>query len=73
MIFAMPRVRKSQMTMRPSLHPTASNVPRLLNAHVTAILVAQSREPSKSFMKGVKDGLYRDAHKSLSQQIQASK
>lgn len=36
-ILAMPLVRKSQITMRPSLQPTARSVPRLLKAHVTAI------------------------------------
>jgi len=46
-IFAIPLVRKSQMTIRPSLHPTASNVPRLLNAHVTANEM-QSKAPSNS-------------------------
>ena len=29
-ILAMPRVRKSQITMRPSLHPTANRVPNLI-------------------------------------------
>jgi len=46
-IFAMPRVRKSQITMRPSLQPTAKRVPYLLKAHVTASEM-QSREPSNS-------------------------
>jgi len=46
-IFAIPLVRKSQITIRPSLHPTASNVPRLLNAHVTANEI-QSKAPSNS-------------------------
>ena len=49
MILAMPRVRKSQMTMRPSLQPTPNNVPLLLKLHVTAMLI-QSRIPSKSLM-----------------------
>ena len=47
MIFAIPLVRKSQMTILPSLHPTARRVPNLLNWHVTAI-VTQSRVPSFS-------------------------
>ena len=47
MIFVIPLVRKSHRTMRPSLHPTASMVPRRLNEHVTAMLT-QSRRPSKS-------------------------
>jgi hypothetical protein len=46
-IFAIPLVRKSQITIRPSLHPTASSVPRLLNAHVTANEM-QSKAPSNS-------------------------
>ena len=44
--FAMPRVRKSHTTTRPSLQPTASNVPRRLKAHVRASL-PQSRRPSQ--------------------------
>jgi hypothetical protein len=61
MILAMPRVRKSQMTIRPSLQPTAKRVPNLLKKcqiiicmkqdllkqQVTAIEI-QSREPSNS-------------------------
>ena len=46
-IFAIPLVKKSQITIRPSLQPTASKVPRLLKAHVTAI-ERQSRVPSNS-------------------------
>lgn len=46
-ILAMPLVRKSQITMRPSLHPTAKRVPYLLKAHVTANEM-QSSEPSNS-------------------------
>jgi hypothetical protein len=46
-ILAMPRVRKSHSTIRPSLQPTANNVPLLLNAHVTAREI-QSRAPSNS-------------------------
>ena len=34
--FAIPRVKKSQMAIRPSLHPTASNVPLRLKAQVRA-------------------------------------
>ena len=41
------RVRKSQIKMRPSLHPTARSVPRRLKAHVIATLM-QSSVPSKS-------------------------
>lgn len=47
MILAIPRVRKSQITMRPSLQPTANNVPYLLKAQVTANDM-QSSEPSNS-------------------------
>ena len=47
MTLAMPRVRKSQMTIRPSLQPTANNVPWRLKAQVTAMLT-QSKAPSKS-------------------------
>lgn len=47
MTFAIPRVKKSHITIRPSLQPTASNVPCLLKVHVTAILT-QSSAPSKS-------------------------
>jgi len=46
-ILAIPRVRKSQITIRPSLHPTTSNVPCLLKAHVIAMLT-QSNAPSNS-------------------------
>lgn len=35
-VFAIPRVKKSQIAIRPSLHPTARSVPRRLNAHVRA-------------------------------------
>lgn len=47
MILAMPRVRKSQMTMRPSLQPTASSVPQRLKVQVRAMLI-QSSVPSAS-------------------------
>lgn len=47
MIFAIPRVKKSQTTIRPSLQPTARRVPYLLNEHVTANDI-QSNEPSNS-------------------------
>ena len=47
-IFAIPRVRKSHMTILPSLQPTASSVPRLLKAHVTGI-ERQSSVPSNSY------------------------
>merc|ERR1711862_252453 len=46
-ILVIPRVRKSQITILPSLHPTASKVPRRLNEQATAMLT-QSRAPSKS-------------------------
>ena len=46
-ILAIPRVRKSQITIRPSLQPTAKSVPHLLKAHVTAREI-QSKEPSNS-------------------------
>lgn len=46
-IFAMPRVKKSQTTMRPSLHPTARSVPYLLKQQVTANEI-QSSDPSNS-------------------------
>lgn len=44
---AIPRVKKSQMTMRPSLQPTARRVPYLLKAQVSAKDM-QSRVPSNS-------------------------
>lgn len=47
MILAMPLVKKSHITIRPSLHPTANNVPRLLKAQVTA-KDTQSKAPSNS-------------------------
>lgn len=47
MIFAMPRVKKSQITMRPSLHPTAKRVPNRLNWQVMAMVI-QSSVPSFS-------------------------
>ena len=47
MILAIPRVRKSQMTILPSLQPTAKQVPRRLNAQVTANDM-QSNVPSNS-------------------------
>lgn len=46
-ILQIPRVRKSQITIRPSLQPTASNVPRRLKTQVTAN-ETQSRDPSNS-------------------------
>ena len=46
-ILAIPLVRKSHTTIRPSLQPTANNVPRLLNVQVTAMDM-QSRAPSNS-------------------------
>ena len=46
-ILAMPRVRKSHITILPSLHPTAINDPLLLKAHVTAS-DTQSKTPSNS-------------------------
>ena len=48
MILAIPLVRKSQMTILPSLQPTARSVPRLLNVQVTAMEI-QSRAPSNSY------------------------
>lgn len=53
MILAMPLVRKSQITMRPSLQPTANKVPRLLKAQVTAI-DWQSKVPSNSYKAKVR-------------------
>ena len=47
-ILAIPRVRKSHTTILPSLQPTASRVPLLLNAQVTAN-ETQSRVPSNSW------------------------
>ena len=47
MIFAMPRVKKSQITKRPSEQPTANSEPTLLKAQHTAI-DAQSNVPSNS-------------------------
>ena len=47
MILAIPRVKKSHITIRPSLQPTAKSVPNLLNWHVIAIVI-QSRVPSFS-------------------------
>lgn len=52
MIFAIPRVRKSQITILPSLQPTANSVPLLLNVHVTAIDI-QSNAPSNSYFISV--------------------
>lgn len=49
-IFAIPRVKKSHTTTRPSLQPTASKVPWRLKAQVTAMLT-QSSAPSKSCTK----------------------
>lgn len=46
-ILAMPRVKKSQITIRPSLQPTANSVPQRLNVQVRAMLI-QSRVPSAS-------------------------
>lgn len=46
-ILAMPLVRKSQITIRPSLQPTAKSVPRLLNAQVNA-MDKESSVPSNS-------------------------
>lgn len=48
MILLIPLVKKSQITIRPSLHPTASKVPRRLKEHVIATLT-QSRVPSYSY------------------------
>lgn len=48
MILAIPLVRKSQMTMRPSLQPTASSVPQRLKVQVRAMLM-QSNVPSASW------------------------
>lgn len=49
MILAIPRVKKSHTTILPSLQPTASNVPRLLKAHVIATLT-ESKVPSNSYI-----------------------
>lgn len=46
-ILAIPLVKKSQITILPSLHPTASSVPLLLKEHVTAREI-QSKAPSNS-------------------------
>lgn len=51
MILAIPLVRKSQMTMRPSLQPTASSVPQRLKVQVKAMLM-QSSVPSASCGEG---------------------
>lgn len=47
---AIPLVKKSHKTMRPSLQPTAKMVPCRLNTHVTAMLT-QSKAPSNSWKK----------------------
>lgn len=47
MILAIPLVKKSQMTILPSLHPTANKVPLLLKVQVTAREI-QSNVPSNS-------------------------
>ena len=47
MILATPRVKKSQITILPSLQPTARRVPLLLNVQVTANDI-QSNVPSNS-------------------------
>ena len=44
---ATPRVKKSQITSRPSLQPTANSDPVLLKAHVRAGLT-ESKLPSNS-------------------------
>lgn len=49
-ILAIPLVKKSHITIRPSLHPTASKVPLLLNEHVPA-KDKESRVPSNSYKK----------------------
>lgn len=50
-ILAILRVMKSQIAIRPSLQPTASRVPRRLNAHVRASL-PESRMPSLCYHAG---------------------
>lgn len=52
-ILAMPLVKKSQITIRPSLQPTASSVPHLLKVHVRAMLM-QSKVPSASYKTNAK-------------------
>lgn len=52
-IFAIPLVKKSQMTMRPSLQPTARREPLLLNDAVPATLT-ESKLPSYSCDQSVK-------------------
>ena len=52
-ILEIPLVKKSHITILPSLHPTASKVPRLLKVHVTAIEM-QSRAPSNSYSNWTK-------------------
>lgn len=52
-ILAMPLVKKSHITIRPSLQPTAKRVPRLLNWHVTAI-ERESKVPSNSWKQAIK-------------------
>lgn len=49
-ILAMLRVIKSQTAIRPSLQPTASSVPRRLNAHVRASL-PESKMPSLCYQQ----------------------
>ena len=49
-ILAIPLVRKSQMTIRPSLQPTAKREPLRLNDAVTATLT-ESKLPSYSWNK----------------------
>ena len=52
-IFAIPLVKKSQMTMRPSLQPTARREPLLLNDAVPATLT-ESKLPSYSCDQSIK-------------------
>lgn len=53
-ILAIPLVKKSHITIRPSLQPTANKVPLLLNAHVTA-MDKESRVPSNSLNRKIVD------------------
>uniref|UniRef100_A0A336KYJ9 CSON000608 protein n=1 Tax=Culicoides sonorensis TaxID=179676 RepID=A0A336KYJ9_CULSO len=47
----MPLVRKSQITIRPSLHPTANSVPCLLNWHLSKMLSIYYCSKGRGFLK----------------------
>uniref|UniRef100_A0A8W7Q264 Uncharacterized protein n=1 Tax=Anopheles coluzzii TaxID=1518534 RepID=A0A8W7Q264_ANOCL len=68
MIFAMPRVRKSQMTTRPSLQPTASRVPTSRNG-----TLPRCPRQSSAFSTSISiDGLHSKLGNILSQSVNSS-